>query len=385
MASDSGRQETEEFASWLQHLRLDAGQPSLRDLSRLTRETAGREVPRSTLASAFAGQRLPSYDNAMAIVRALAGPDRLDEAHRRWRQALGARRGEAVPDEPVPDGQVPDGPAAVPVGSTPVPAGRSGRLRWLVAAGVVAVLVVTAGVVTFVAGAGGGAPGHGTSTAGTGTSAGPSPLQLGVTEIGDCTPAYFADLDQGHLDADLAATKQAQSAGTDGTLPYPIDPTRAGVPADQRSIRITVQSAGDEAVLITGMSIVVRHREAAPDSGVFVTLGEGCGAHVDIRFFRTDLSHRQPSVSPEEAGKDFPFSVSRSDPEVFQLDAFEKVDRCTFDVQLDWTAAGRQGHTLLTNGGHHYELTGVGHRPAYLADGYGRSYLLPDPDPNRLD
>ncbi|HEY3503359.1 MAG TPA: hypothetical protein VGN37_11325 [Actinocatenispora sp.] len=375
MAADDGREQVADFASWLRGLRLDAGEPSLRNLSRSTRERAGREVPRTTLAAAFAGDRLPSYDTAMAVVRVLAGPDMVEEAHRRWRRALAAQRGEASPDDaPTPP------PPVVPEPARVAPR-RAGRRPWLIGAGVAgAVVLVAVSALVLASGAddaSGGAHGRGSGRAG--TEASTSPLQLGVRQVSPCVPMYYPDMTRQQLDADVAASGQGDDPGP---LPYPVDVSRAGSPADLTQITITVQSAQSESVLVTGMSVVVRRRTAAPTRGVFVSSGE-CGAHVDVRLFETDLAHRPVAVTPQEGSADFPFTVSRTDPEVFRLDVADRIDHCVFDVRIDWTSQGHAGHTELTNHGRHYELTGVGRLPAYYGGLDPRTYMTADPNPSR--
>ncbi|GAA3516047.1 helix-turn-helix domain-containing protein [Actinocatenispora rupis] len=396
MASDRAHPEVDGFASWLRQLRLDAGDPSLRELSRLTREVGAREVPRSTLADAFAGHRLPSYDTAMAVSRALAGPDGATECHRRWRAARAAQRGAEPPTEPTAASAPPvaaDGPPTMPEGARPADDGAAPgpepvapdhrRGRRLVGALAAAVVLAT-GVTVAVVVTRGDAPGA--AGAGTGrrtdptASAAHSPLQLHAEQVSPCAPLHFAHVTRQQAQQDVAATHGYGDPSH--PLPYPIDPGTADLLVSQSQISLTVQSAETESVLLTGLSVLVRGRRPAPTAGILVSFGE-CGAHLPIRYFATDVGRSQPAVGPEPGTPDFPFTVSRTDPEEFQIDVANRMDDCTFDLVLRWTAKGRPGRTVLDNGGHHYQLSGPGRIPAYYGGLNGRYALRPDPDPAR--
>ena len=120
----------EEFAADLRELRRTAGSPSYAELGRLT------GLPRSTLHDGLRGQRLPSLDLTLAVVRALRG----DETS--WRDRWSRLRA-TLDNDPDP---------------TAGPSGRWWRSRRVVVLAAVVVLVVAGGVVGVVVWAGGGGP-----------------------------------------------------------------------------------------------------------------------------------------------------------------------------------------------------------------------------------
>ncbi|MEO3974986.1 helix-turn-helix transcriptional regulator [Streptomyces sp. CAU 1734] len=87
----------EEFGSWLRDLRIGHGGLTYDVLCRKT------GIPRSTIADAFSGKRLPSYDNAQMIVAKIVGSGELaEECRQRWVAAKKAREGKANPAPPEP-------------------------------------------------------------------------------------------------------------------------------------------------------------------------------------------------------------------------------------------------------------------------------------------
>ncbi|MEW2301554.1 serine protease [Streptomyces sp. NPDC006655] len=123
---------------------------------------------------------------------------------------------------------------------------------------------------------------------------------------------------------------------------------------------ITNQTSSKEAVILSGIHILVRRRSPAPTSGITVQYS-GCGGAVIVRYFSVDLDAAQPKVVAEAGGGAdghappvrFPFSITPGDPEIFELTATGTQD-CTFDIEIDWIAAGRPGKTILDNHGKHF-------------------------------
>ncbi|MEU5398048.1 helix-turn-helix transcriptional regulator [Streptomyces sp. NPDC005963] len=82
----------EEFGSWLRDLRIEHGGLTYDALCRKT------GIPRSTIADAFSGKRLPAYDNAQMLVAKIVGSSELEEECRqRWVAAKKAREGMVNP------------------------------------------------------------------------------------------------------------------------------------------------------------------------------------------------------------------------------------------------------------------------------------------------
>ena len=116
-AGSTGNTELDNFHAELRKLREDAGQPSLRAMSRTA------HYSHTALSGVVSGGRLPSIDLTLAYVRACGGDE--EEWRARWHQAR--RRVEADAAENAVGPQDPGLHTATP------PAGRR-RRHWLIAA-----------------------------------------------------------------------------------------------------------------------------------------------------------------------------------------------------------------------------------------------------------
>ena len=156
------------------------------------------------------------------------------------------------------------------------------------------------------------------------------------------------------------------------------------------SVEITNQTPSNEAVVLTGLSIKVLTRGPAPVSGIVVApepdLCFGGGGGITPRPFRVDLETEPPLIVaeplPGELGESlppvsFPFSISQSDPEVFQLNLEDIPGDCTFVVQVAWVAAGQAGQTTLSNHGQGFRVIGSDSAVPHYLYGTNLHVLMP--------
>ncbi|WTX00971.1 STAS domain-containing protein (plasmid) [Streptomycetaceae bacterium NBC_01309] len=88
------------FGGWLTSVKLAAGDPSLRELTRRTGQL-GEAVPRSTLADGFSGRRLLGLDQALLVVRVCGGGATLEaECRNRWMAARNKHVVRSLADSP---------------------------------------------------------------------------------------------------------------------------------------------------------------------------------------------------------------------------------------------------------------------------------------------
>lgn len=124
---DDNQHAVDEFAQWLRQMKLLGGDRSLRVLEQLT-ERQNERVPRSTIQDALDAKRLPSIDQAVAMVRAMTGDETLvQECRGRWTTARSAVTGVAMSAMPAPATarQVPS--SATPGAGSSVPDHRAAR------------------------------------------------------------------------------------------------------------------------------------------------------------------------------------------------------------------------------------------------------------------
>uniref|UniRef100_A0AAU3H1R4 Helix-turn-helix domain-containing protein n=1 Tax=Streptomyces sp. NBC_01401 TaxID=2903854 RepID=A0AAU3H1R4_9ACTN len=145
-----------------------------------------------------------------------------------------------------------------------------------------------------------------------------------------------------------------------------------GVDGGAMKVEITVQGKSDEAVVLNGLHVRVLGRNAALARSAY-SMGNGCGSGITPQSFDIDLDDSRPQSKPvpgEQAGKpvpakDFPFRVSSSDVEVFDLDAHVEGHDVTWYLELEWSSGGRSGTLRIDDGGEPFRTSSLTARPSY--------------------
>ncbi|WP_336605304.1 helix-turn-helix domain-containing protein [Streptomyces sp. AMCC400023] len=143
--------------------------------------------------------------------------------------------------------------------------------------------------------------------------------------------------------------------------------------------RITVQGRGSAAVVLEALHVRVVNRAPAPaaDGAIAYSLGDGCGAGIEPRYFSVDLDARAPLLHAVPAGRpdspsyavDFPYRVSLQEPEVLLIDAGTESCTCDWYLELDWSSQGRSGTVRIDDHGRPFRTTAVEGLPHYKYDG----------------
>lgn len=132
--------------------------------------------------------------------------------------------------------------------------------------------------------------------------------------------------------------------------------------------RIVLQGKADAPVVVTGVEIVDFVRVPLPEKPAVIsppqtTCDDGSGGTFVERYFELDLDDSQPRIVPRgaETGVDsegpeppakFPYTVSRLDPELFNLEIFggEKPCICSWRLAVSWTSGGQSGVHVVERG-----------------------------------
>ncbi|GAA0946620.1 hypothetical protein GCM10009554_42710 [Kribbella koreensis] len=77
------------FAGWLRSLHLEAGEPSLSEISKLSVGKFGIHISKASLSEWLTGKRLPPWEKVEHLARFLGGEEGVNECKRRWRIARG--------------------------------------------------------------------------------------------------------------------------------------------------------------------------------------------------------------------------------------------------------------------------------------------------------
>ncbi|MFE9704563.1 helix-turn-helix domain-containing protein [Streptomyces sp. NPDC005930] len=122
------------------------------------------------------------------------------------------------------------------------------------------------------------------------------------------------------------------------------------VSANRQMARLTVQGTGPETVVLNDLHVRVVSSGAPLDWNQYV-MGNGCGGQVDTKAFDVSLDLGTPSAAPIGGQRDFPYSVTESDPEVFYVNAHTSGHDVSWYLELEWTSGGRHGTTRVDDHG----------------------------------
>nr|WP_203600054.1 helix-turn-helix transcriptional regulator [Streptomyces sp. SID9727] len=145
-----------------------------------------------------------------------------------------------------------------------------------------------------------------------------------------------------------------------------------GVDGGAMKLELTVQGTSAQAVVLTGLRVKVLSQRAPVQQPAF-SMGEGCGSGIEPQSFDVDLDDSRPALKPVAGkqgdetvpAKDFPFRVSSSDVEVFDLDAHVEGHDVSWYLELDWSSGGRTGTLRVDDGGKPFRTSSIAGRPEY--------------------
>ncbi|MFF9204129.1 helix-turn-helix domain-containing protein [Streptomyces sp. NPDC014986] len=139
------------------------------------------------------------------------------------------------------------------------------------------------------------------------------------------------------------------------------------VSSEKQYVRLTVQGTGDETVVLEGLTVRVAGKRSPLAWNDFVMgyPGVGCGGSVPARSFSVALDAARPVVTPEAGQRNFPFSVSESDPEVYYVMADASAYDVRWYLELEWSSGSRSGTLTVDDEGRPFRTSGNNGRPAY--------------------
>ncbi|MFC8873031.1 helix-turn-helix domain-containing protein [Streptomyces sp. NPDC057148] len=114
------------------------------------------------------------------------------------------------------------------------------------------------------------------------------------------------------------------------------------VSANRQTAVLTVQGTGPETVVLEALHVRVVSSGAPLDWNQYV-MGNGCGGEVSVKAFDVALDMGNPLAMPIGGQRDFPYSVSESDPEVFHVNAHTSGHDVSWYLELEWSSGGREG------------------------------------------
>ncbi|OAP28610.1 MULTISPECIES: tetratricopeptide repeat protein [Amycolatopsis] len=158
---------------------------------------------------------------------------------------------------------------------------------------------------------------------------------INVGRSGD-SPADLAD--------PLIASVRLRPGGTLADLVLDTDPPQVAVPGGTVHI-VTVEARTNRAVVLQSARVVVVSRTPPRPACLLIRVG----GILEPRPFTTDFDAPSPRLVAR--GPDFPFTVSATDVEQFEIEPITTTREVAWRLEVDWTCAGRHGTTVIDNHG----------------------------------
>ncbi|MFD4862007.1 helix-turn-helix domain-containing protein [Streptomyces atratus] len=146
-----------------------------------------------------------------------------------------------------------------------------------------------------------------------------------------------------------------------------------GVDGGSMQLELTVQGKSGQAVVLNGLHVRTLSRKA-PLAWSAYSMGEGCGSGITPQSFDIDLDDGRPNLTPVAGQqgdvrvppKDFPFRVSSTDVEVFDLKVHVEGHDVSWYLDLEWSSGGRTGMLRIDDGGKPFRTSSIQARPKYM-------------------
>ncbi|MFE5584983.1 helix-turn-helix domain-containing protein [Kitasatospora sp. NPDC056531] len=136
------------------------------------------------------------------------------------------------------------------------------------------------------------------------------------------------------------------------------------VSSGEQQVALTVQGTGADTVVLEALHVRITAK-GAPLAWNDYSMGVGCGGGVETKSFDIDLDRGSPVITVKGGQRDFPYKVSKSDPEVFYVTAHTKAHDVRWDLTLDWSSGDRRGTIPIDNRGTPFRTSADVNRPGY--------------------
>lgn len=131
-----------------------------------------------------------------------------------------------------------------------------------------------------------------------------------------------------------------------------------GIDAGSTVVRLIIRGRSESPVILNNLRVEVV-KKAAPVAGTLVSyFGQGAGQ--PVRFFEIDLDRSDPTVDYLKQGNKnvvFPYRVSNSDVEVFDVYAYTLFHDVHWRLHLDYTTSSKEETMTFDDRGEPFETT----------------------------
>jgi hypothetical protein len=145
--------------------------------------------------------------------------------------------------------------------------------------------------------------------------------------------------------------------------------------ASDVKIEVTLTGTTPDAVVLHSLTAVVV-RVPSPSGGAIY--GANCPPPglAPLRMFLTQLDATEPTVKLHPSrGRDFPYKISSTEPEVFRIIVSPGECDCDWTLQLAWTSGGRTGTVTIDDDGKPFLSSSSRGRAGYAYDWDARQWV----------
>ena len=131
---------------------------------------------------------------------------------------------------------------------------------------------------------------------------------------------------------------------------------KGGATSSNNGLVLTIQGTSDQAVVLHGFDVLEVEREDLPDDPHLVSMCKPFGGPLDVRYLALDFAEEAPVLvarpGGDEEAVDFPYSVSKSEPEYFLIEFADTELECLCSWQLGvrWTSGSQSGTLIVDRG-----------------------------------
>ncbi|GAB7035846.1 hypothetical protein AB0G35_29525 [Streptomyces sp. NPDC021749] len=136
------------------------------------------------------------------------------------------------------------------------------------------------------------------------------------------------------------------------------------ISADSQMVQVSVQGTGDNTVILHALRVRVVG-SSAPPAWTAYSMGVGCGGGIGPKSFDVSLDAPQPRIVPQNGQRDFPYKVSKRDPEVLKVVARAGARDVRWYMELEWSSGNRRGTLRIDDNGEAFHTSGLAGRPQY--------------------
>jgi plasmid maintenance system antidote protein VapI len=168
-----------------------------------------------------------------------------------------------------------------------------------------------------------------------------------------CSQHFLVDSDPGHMGPPAGEQDAPRWAAAYGA-----------VSSGEQRLALNVQGTGEDTVVLNALHVRVIS-SGAPLAWNDYSMGVGCGGGVETKSFDVNLDAGSPTANAAHGQRDFPYSVSESDPEVFYITARTRTRDVRWDLSLEWSSGSRHGTVHIDNAGAAFHTSANTGRPGY--------------------